>query len=65
MLKKEFYNIINGKALFRIYSDTNHKILEKSTGDIYDEVVNVILQLSDYEELEEEQDESEENQNLS
>lgn len=42
MIKKEFLKTrIDGKKLYRTYSDENFKILQIETGNIYDEAIDV------------------------
>lgn len=42
MIKKEAYKTReDGVVLFRTYSDTNHKIMQKPTMAVYDEAIDV------------------------
>ena len=53
MIKKEKYKVRkDGVELFRIYSDIGHKIINKRTGIIYSNVID-IREDEEYEESEE------------
>lgn len=42
MIVREYYSTReDGVKLFRIYSDTNHKIMQKPTMVVYDEAIDV------------------------
>lgn len=42
MIVREYYSIReDGVKLFRTYSDTNHKIMQKPTMVVYDEAIDV------------------------
>lgn len=51
MIKREEYIRKDGVRLFRIYSDTNHKIRNKRTYEIFDDAVDVSAN-EEYEEVE-------------
>lgn len=54
MIKKDFYKSRkDGVTLFRIYSDTDHKIKKVGTKDIYDDVIDVEGANFEYEEIDE------------
>lgn len=54
MIKKDFYKSReDGVTLFRIYSDTDHKIKKIGTEDIYDDVIDVEGANFEYEEIDE------------
>ena len=54
MIKKDFYKSRkDGVTLFRIYSDTDHKIKKVGTEDIYDDVIDVEGANFEYEEIDE------------
>jgi hypothetical protein len=42
MIVREYYSTReDGVRLFRTYSDTNHKIMQKSTMVVYDEAIDI------------------------
>lgn len=54
MIKKDFYKSRkDGVTLFRIYSDTDHKIKKVGTEDIYDDVIDMEGANFEYEEIDE------------
>ena len=54
MIRKEYYATReDGVRLYRIYSDTNHKMLQKPTMVVYDEAVDVDGAPYTYEEMDE------------
>lgn len=54
MIKKETYKTReDGVKLFRIYSDTNHKIMQKPTMVVYDEAIDIEGAPYEYEETDE------------
>lgn len=54
MIVKEYYSTReDGVKLFRTYSDTNHKIMQKPTMVVYDEAIDVENAPYEYEETDE------------
>lgn len=52
MIKKDIYTQVDGRQLYRTYSDTNHLIRKISTGELFSDAVDT-SELVDYEEAEE------------
>lgn len=54
MVIREYYaNREDGVVLYRTYSDTNHKIMQKPTMVVYDEAIDVENAPYEYEETDE------------
>lgn len=54
MVIREYYGTReDGVRLFRTYSDTNHKIMQKPTMVVYDEAIDVEDAFYEYEETDE------------
>jgi hypothetical protein len=54
MITREYYKTReDGVRLFRTYSDTNHKIMQKPTMVVYDEAIDVEGAAYEYEETDE------------
>lgn len=52
MIKKETITTKSGGAIYRTYSDTNHRIRQVATGNIYDDAIDVSDSV-EYEEIDE------------